>query len=89
MSSSIQKICVRQPYLLLDQLHLHERVPILRRGTFFRRIEIQCKDIAVARCGRTALALRVKARHPQRRAISHWVMSLCVGEEERVYRGWS
>ena len=75
----------RMTHLLLNELHLHERVPVWCRGALLCRMEVEREDVAVlSRC--TALALGIKARLAEGASVTHWVMTLGIPIEQRIYR---
>ena len=66
-----------QAHLLLDQLHLHERVAVVCGRALFRGAEVEGEDVPVL-WRRAPLALRIKPRRAEGAPITHWVMALGV-----------
>ena len=74
----------RMTHLLLNELHLHERVPVWCRGALLCRMEVEREDVAVL-WRRAALALGIKARLAEGASVTHWVMTLGIPIEQRIY----
>ena len=70
-------------YLLLDELHLHERISVLYPSALLCRVKIESEDVAVQWC-RAPLAFGIEPQLAEAASIPHWVVALCAPVKQRI-----
>lgn len=70
--------------LLLNYLHLHERIPMLGRCALLCCTEVKGEDVAVVLVRCTALPFGVEPRRGQGATITHRVLALGIAVQQRT-----